>query len=131
LRHHKTANIAGFFLSAMDRHLPSRTEREKYCLDIFNSTRPCLDKSRQSESRSYIYQASPWTKRVELYNSQVQLLYFNELKFQLKFESFDSRTKFNGLITKSNLELFLSWFSSLSTLQDSELVDCNTDRKHA
>jgi hypothetical protein len=60
-----------------------------------------------------------------------QLLYFNELKFQLMFESFGSQTKFNGLITKSNLELFLSWFGSLSTLQDSELVDYNTDRKHA
>jgi len=40
----------------------------------------------------------------------------NELNFQLKFISLGSRTKFNGLIVESNLELYSNWFSSLSTL---------------
>jgi hypothetical protein len=41
---------------------------------------------------------------------------FNELNFQLVFISFGSRTIFNKSITESRLELFSSWFSSLSDL---------------
>jgi len=40
----------------------------------------------------------------------------NELNFQLRFSSLGSRTKFNGLIVESNLELYSNWFGSLSTL---------------
>jgi len=50
-----------------------------------------------------------------IHNSSLTHL-FNELYFQLKFDSFDSRTKFNELITEPSLELFSSWFNSLSAL---------------
>ena len=41
---------------------------------------------------------------------------FNEHNFELKIDSFGSLIKFNELIIKSNLKLFLSWFGSLSAL---------------
>lgn len=40
----------------------------------------------------------------------------NELKFRLKFSSLGSQTKFNGLIFKSNMELYSSWFGLLPAL---------------
>ena len=47
-----------------------------------------------------------------MYNSGLTYL-FNVLDFQLKFESFDLRTKFNELIIESNLKRFSSRFDSL------------------
>jgi hypothetical protein len=50
-----------------------------------------------------------------IYSSSLSHL-FNKFNFQLKLDSFDSRTKLNELIIELNLELFLSWFSLLSSL---------------
>ena len=54
------------------------------------------------------------SSRIICRSSSAQLI--NELNFQLKLNSIGSRTKFNGLIVESNLELYSNWFGSLSTL---------------
>jgi len=54
------------------------------------------------------------TSRTILNSSSTHL--FDELNFKHKFNSFDSWTKFNELITESSLELFSSWFGSLPAL---------------
>jgi len=54
------------------------------------------------------------TSRIILNSSLTHL--FNEFNFQFKFDSFGSWSKFNESIIKSRLELFSSWFGSLSAL---------------
>jgi len=57
----------------------------------------------------YIYISSclkSQTSWIILNSSSTHL--FDELNFKLKFDSFGSWTKFNELITKSNLKLFSS-----------------------
>jgi len=54
------------------------------------------------------------TSRTIVSSSPTRL--FNELNFQLKFDSFGSWTRFNDSIIESSLKLFSNWFGSLSAL---------------
>jgi len=57
-----------------------------------------------------------------IYSSSLAHL-FNELNFQLKFNSFVSWTKFNEIIVESSSELSSSWFGSLPALQKTQPID--------
>jgi hypothetical protein len=69
------------------------------------------------------YTLSSWfmnqTNRTILSSSPTHL--FNELNFQLKFDSFDSWTKSNESFIESSIELFSSWFGSLPALVPTKL----------